>query len=34
MPFIIDAVKEYASVGEIVATLKDVFGTYHEDSIY
>ncbi|MFX0188385.1 MAG: methylmalonyl-CoA mutase [Candidatus Hodarchaeota archaeon] len=34
MPFIIDAVKEYASVGEIVATLKEVFGTYHEDSIY
>ncbi|MFW9898314.1 MAG: methylmalonyl-CoA mutase [Candidatus Thorarchaeota archaeon] len=34
MPLIIDAVREYATVGEIVATLKEVFGTYHEDSIY
>jgi methylmalonyl-CoA mutase N-terminal domain/subunit len=34
MPYIIDAVREYASIGEIINTLKDVFGTYHEDSIY
>ncbi|MFX1317431.1 MAG: methylmalonyl-CoA mutase family protein, partial [Promethearchaeota archaeon] len=34
MPFIIDAVKEYASIGEIINSLKEVFGTYHEDSIY
>ena len=34
MPFIIDAVREYASIGEIINTLKDVFGTYQEDSIY
>jgi len=34
MPYIIDAVREYASVGEIVGTLKEVFGTYREDSIF
>ncbi len=30
MPFILDAVKAYASVGEICETLKSVFGIYHE----
>ena len=34
MPFIVDAVREYASIGEIMATLKEVFGTYVEDSIF
>ena len=34
MPFIIDAVREYASIGEIIAILKDVFGIYREDSIF
>jgi len=34
MPYILDAVKEYASVGEIISTLKEVFGTYQEDSIF
>ena len=34
MPFIIDAVREYASIGEIISALKSVFGTYIEDSIY
>ena len=34
MPYIIDCVREYASVGEIIATLKEVFGTYDEDSIF
>jgi methylmalonyl-CoA mutase N-terminal domain/subunit len=34
MPYIIEAVREYASVGEIVGTLKEVFGTYREDSIF
>ncbi|MHA1488495.1 MAG: acyl-CoA mutase large subunit family protein [Promethearchaeota archaeon] len=34
MPFIIDAVREYASIGEIIATLKNVFGIYREDSIF
>jgi len=34
MPYIIDAVREYASVGEIISTLKEVFGTYIEDSIF
>jgi methylmalonyl-CoA mutase N-terminal domain/subunit len=34
MPYIINAVREYASVGEIVGTLKEVFGTYREDSIF
>jgi methylmalonyl-CoA mutase N-terminal domain/subunit len=34
MPFIMDAVREYTSIGEIINALKEVFGTYHEDSIY
>ncbi|NVM38232.1 MAG: methylmalonyl-CoA mutase, partial [Candidatus Lokiarchaeota archaeon] len=34
MPFIIDAVREYISIGEIINALTEVFGTYHEDSIY
>jgi methylmalonyl-CoA mutase N-terminal domain/subunit len=34
MPYIIDAVKNYASIGEIINTLKEVFGTYQEDSIF
>jgi methylmalonyl-CoA mutase N-terminal domain/subunit len=34
MPFIIDAVREYATIGEIINSLKEVFGTYHEDSVF
>jgi methylmalonyl-CoA mutase N-terminal domain/subunit len=34
MPYIIEAVKAYASVGEIIGALKEVFGTYIEDSIF
>jgi len=34
MPFIIDAVREYTSIGEIINALKEVFGTYYEDSIF
>jgi methylmalonyl-CoA mutase N-terminal domain/subunit len=34
MPFIIDAVREYTSIGEIINALTEVFGTYHEDSIF
>ncbi len=34
MPFIIDAVREYTSIGEIINALKEIFGTYHEDSIF
>ena len=34
MPSIIDAVREYASIGEIMTSLKEVFGTYVEDSIF
>jgi methylmalonyl-CoA mutase N-terminal domain/subunit len=34
MPYIIKCVKEYASVGEIIGILKEVFGTYKEDSIF
>jgi methylmalonyl-CoA mutase N-terminal domain/subunit len=34
MPYIIESVREYASIGEIIATLKEVFGTYDEDSIF
>jgi methylmalonyl-CoA mutase N-terminal domain/subunit len=34
MPFIIDAVKVYASVGEISDALRDVFGTYQEPALF
>ncbi|MHA2400012.1 MAG: acyl-CoA mutase large subunit family protein [Promethearchaeota archaeon] len=34
MPYIIDAIRVYASIGEVINTLKEVFGTYHEDSIF
>ncbi len=30
MPFILDAVRSYATLGEIVSVMKDVFGTYQE----
>ena len=30
MPFFIDAVKDYASVGEVCNTLREVFGEYKE----
>jgi methylmalonyl-CoA mutase N-terminal domain/subunit len=33
VPFIIDAVRAYATVGEICEALRDVFGTYTETSI-
>jgi methylmalonyl-CoA mutase N-terminal domain/subunit len=33
MPFILEAVRAYATVGEITAALRDVFGTYTEKSI-
>jgi len=32
MPFIIDAVKAYATVGEICDALRDVYGTYEESA--
>ena len=34
MPFIIDAVKAYASVGEISDALRDVYGTYQEPAAF
>jgi len=34
MPFIMDAIREYASIGEVMAALKDIFGVYREDSIF
>ena len=34
MPYIMDAIRVYATIGEIINTLKEVFGTYHEDSIF
>jgi methylmalonyl-CoA mutase N-terminal domain/subunit len=34
MPYIVDAVREYASIGEIISSLEEVFGTYFEDSIF
>jgi len=33
MPYIIDAVRAYATVGEICAALREVYGTYEEVSI-
>ena len=33
MPYILDAVRAYATVGEISAALKDVFGGYTETSV-
>jgi methylmalonyl-CoA mutase N-terminal domain/subunit len=30
MPYIIDAVKEYATVEEICVALRDVYGVYEE----
>ena len=33
MPYIIDAVRAYATVGEICEALKEVYGTYEEVSI-
>jgi methylmalonyl-CoA mutase N-terminal domain/subunit len=33
MPFILDAVRAYATVGEICDALRDVFGTYEENSV-
>jgi len=33
MPFIYDAVKSYATLGEICDALRDVFGTYEEVAI-
>jgi methylmalonyl-CoA mutase N-terminal domain/subunit len=33
MPFILDAVRAYATVGEMCAALKDVFGAYTETSV-
>jgi len=34
MPFILDAVRAYATVGEIAGALKDVFGGYTESSMF
>jgi methylmalonyl-CoA mutase, N-terminal domain len=33
MPYIVDAVRAYATVGEVCEALRDVFGTYEESSI-
>ncbi len=30
MPYILDAVRAYATLGEIIAVMKEVFGTYQE----
>jgi methylmalonyl-CoA mutase N-terminal domain/subunit len=34
MPFLIDAVRTYASVGEISDTLREAFGTYQEPALF
>jgi len=33
MPYLFDAVKTYATVGEICDALREVFGTYEEVAI-
>ena len=33
IPYIIEAVNEYATLGEIVDAMKDIFGEWHETSI-
>jgi len=33
VPFILDAVKEYATVGEICDTLREVFGEHQESVV-
>ncbi len=33
MPYILDAVRAYATVGEVCEALKDVYGTYEETSV-
>jgi methylmalonyl-CoA mutase N-terminal domain/subunit len=30
MPYILDAVRVYATLGEIIDVMRDVFGTYEE----
>ena len=32
MPYILDAVRVYATLGEIIGVMRDVFGTYQEPS--
>lgn len=34
MPYIIDAVKEYATLGEICGSLREIFGEYKPPSIF
>jgi len=34
MPYIMEAIREYASIGEVMTSLKEVFGEYREDSIF
>lgn len=33
MPFLLDAVRAYATVGEICSALRDVFGVYTEANV-
>ncbi|MFQ5669870.1 MAG: methylmalonyl-CoA mutase [Acidobacteriota bacterium] len=33
IPFILEAVRAYATVGEVCNTMREVFGTYREDSV-
>jgi len=34
MPYIIEAVKEYATLGEICGTLREVYGEYKPSSVF
>ncbi len=33
MPYLMDAVRAYATLGEIIAVMKDVFGVYEESTV-
>jgi methylmalonyl-CoA mutase N-terminal domain/subunit len=34
MPYILDCVRAYASIGEIIGTFKEVFGTWREEAVF
>ena len=34
MPFLLDAVREYATLGEICGVLRNVFGSHQQPSVY
>ena len=33
MPYLLDAVRAYATLGEIISLMKEVFGVYEESTV-